>query len=65
MKVIIFSHGLATWSDHYSTLLSHLSSLNFLVVAVEHSDGSATMARNKGGWKEFEVVEEGEGFKKR
>ena len=49
LPVLIFSHGLASWGSHYSTLLSHLANLGFVVAAVDHTDFSATASRGPNG----------------
>ena len=51
-RVIIWSHGLATWGSHYSlmcTMLMSMSDKPAVVVAVNHTDGSATASEKLGG----------------
>ena len=57
-NVIIFSHGLASWGDHYSTLLSYFTSFGYVCLALDHSDGSATVGFRDGSKIPFEVVGE-------
>eukprot|EP00961_Rhodomonas_salina_P223951 3028491-Rhodomonas_salina.1 len=47
--VIIFSHGLAGHADMYTDLCRSLSSFGYVVIAMEHEDGSGTYASNKEG----------------
>eukprot|EP00271_Cylindrocystis_brebissonii_P011959 TRINITY_DN29998_c0_g1_i1.p1 TRINITY_DN29998_c0_g1~~TRINITY_DN29998_c0_g1_i1.p1 ORF type:complete len:435 (+),score=65.96 TRINITY_DN29998_c0_g1_i1:22-1305(+) len=44
--VVLFSHGLWTMRTAYSTFCCDLASHGYVVVAVEHGDGSACMARS-------------------
>ncbi|TPX40236.1 1-alkyl-2-acetylglycerophosphocholine esterase [Synchytrium endobioticum] len=46
--VIIFSHGLAGFRGMYSFLLGDMASRGFLVIAIEHRDGSACAATKTG-----------------
>ncbi len=59
-KIILWSHGLATWGSHYSlmsTLLSSITEEPAIVVAINHTDGSATASELKGGGKVlYEVI---------
>jgi len=57
-RVVIFSHGLATWGSFYSTLCASVANrMGVVVVAIDHNDGSATRARGKGGEVLYERVE--------
>ncbi|GMI13108.1 hypothetical protein TrLO_g1902 [Triparma laevis f. longispina] len=56
--LIIFSHGLASWGNHYSCLLSYLSSFGYTIITFDHTDGSATVAELNSGIKEYEYVNE-------
>jgi dienelactone hydrolase len=38
--VIVFSHGLMGFPEHYSTICEHLTSQGYIVVAPYHTDGS-------------------------
>jgi len=64
-RVIIWSHGLATWGSHYSLMATFLSSMPdrpTVVVAINHTDGSATASEDYGnGGNEilYEVVGKG------
>ncbi|KXZ55905.1 hypothetical protein GPECTOR_2g1456 [Gonium pectorale] len=45
MPVVIFSHGLAGTRNAYSSICIDLASRGYVVMALEHSDGSASVAR--------------------
>ena len=45
LPVIIFSHGLASWGSHYSAMCQLLARSGCVVLAPDHTDGSATRAR--------------------
>jgi pimeloyl-ACP methyl ester carboxylesterase len=49
LPVIIFQHGLGGTSEMYSQLCLDLSSFGFVVVAVEHEDGSGIYALDASG----------------
>jgi dienelactone hydrolase len=57
-RVVIFSHGLATWGSHYSTLCTTLAQMGVVVFALDHRDGSATRARTSGEPILYERVED-------
>ncbi|GMH90024.1 hypothetical protein TrVE_jg2687 [Triparma verrucosa] len=69
LPLIILSHGLASWGNHYSSLCSYLASFGYIVITLDHTDGSATVASLEDGPKQFEVVDESkaniENFKRR
>jgi len=44
LPVILFSHGLGGNAEVYTALCSHLASEGFVVVAIEHADGSGAYA---------------------
>ncbi|EFJ50670.1 hypothetical protein VOLCADRAFT_120568 [Volvox carteri f. nagariensis] len=45
LPVVVFSHGLAGTRNAYSSICIELASQGYVVVALEHSDGSASCAR--------------------
>ncbi|GIM11055.1 hypothetical protein Vretimale_14412 [Volvox reticuliferus] len=45
LPVLIFSHGLAGTRNAYSSICIEMASRGYLVMALEHSDGSASCAR--------------------
>ena len=47
--VVLFSHGLAGCADMYTSLCRSLASLGYVVVALEHEDGSGVHARTHDG----------------
>jgi hypothetical protein len=47
--VVIFSHGLAGNRVLYSVICSELASQGYVVLAVEHSDGTASCCKVAGG----------------
>ena len=46
--VIIFSHGLAGQRNSYSSICLEMASWGFVVLTIEHADGSASVARLAG-----------------
>ncbi|KAK9862758.1 hypothetical protein WJX84_009256 [Apatococcus fuscideae] len=57
LPVIIFSHGIGGFQNAYSTLLTELASWGFVVLAMEHADGTASAVqlpngrfKGYGGW---------------
>ncbi|GMI26446.1 hypothetical protein TrRE_jg13373 [Triparma retinervis] len=52
-RVIIWSHGLATWGSHYSFMCRMLTTMSddndAVVIAINHTDGSATASETLGG----------------
>lgn len=49
--VIVFSHGLGGMRTTYSILLTDIASNGWIVVALEHRDGSSCFTRDKNGEK--------------
>ncbi|KAF5829719.1 platelet-activating factor acetylhydrolase, isoform II-domain-containing protein [Dunaliella salina] len=56
--LVFFSHGLAGNRNTYSSICIQLASLGFIVVAVEHADGTASTARLA---PQFKLVEDKKG----
>uniref|UniRef100_A0A6S7ZTP7 1-alkyl-2-acetylglycerophosphocholine esterase n=1 Tax=Aplanochytrium stocchinoi TaxID=215587 RepID=A0A6S7ZTP7_9STRA len=51
--VLIFSHGLGGTAELYSKFCSDVSSHGFIVIAVEHEDGSGSFHKTKNGDKVY------------
>lgn len=53
--VIIFSHGVGGTRGTYSVLCAELASQGYVVLAVEHTDGTASSVHcaGKGGWRYY------------
>lgn len=51
----MFSHGLGGWRNNYAVICSQLASQGYVVLSVEHADGTATGARLAGGagWRYY------------
>ena len=47
--VVVFSHGLAGCADMYTNLCRSVASYGYIVIALEHEDGSGVHARTAGG----------------
>ncbi|KAK9838218.1 hypothetical protein WJX84_006863 [Apatococcus fuscideae] len=57
LPVVVFSHGIGGFRNAYSTILTELASWGFVVMAMEHADGTASAVRlsngkfrSYGGW---------------
>lgn len=51
LPIVIFSHGLGGNADSSSKLCAEVASLGYIVIAIEHEDGSADYALNATGEK--------------
>lgn len=60
--VIIFSHGVGGTRSTYSVLCAEMASQGFVVLAVEHTDGTASCVHcaGKGGWRNYSGFGKGE-----
>jgi hypothetical protein len=47
--LVLFSHGLGGNADIYTSQCAHLASLGYVVVAIEHADGSGSFATDASG----------------
>ena len=53
--VVVFSHGLGGWRNNYAIICSQLASQGYVVLSLEHADGTATGARLAAGrgWRYY------------